>query len=338
MTDSVLSTFVAADGDNLAIQDWPLGRHVRLRGVVLLVHGLGEHAGRYEEVAQRLNRWGFAVRGYDQYGHGESGGPRGGLPADNRLVDDLADVLASTRARMDRHTPLILLGHSMGGLVAARLVAQGLARVDGLLLSSPAFDAGLSAWRRLLVDVLPSLAPNLRVRNGVNPRWISRDPQVVRAYQKDRLVHDRISARLARFIVDGGEATLAQAAQWHVPTLLLYAGRDRLVSPRGSAAFARAAPAKLVHDRVSARLARFIVDGGAATLEHAAKWDVPTLLLYAGQDKLVSPRGSAAFARAAPAKVVSAHCFEDHYHELFNELDREPVYARLQQWLDRWYA
>jgi alpha-beta hydrolase superfamily lysophospholipase len=280
MPDSVLSTFVAADGDNLAIQDWPLERQARLRGVVLLVHGLGEHAGRYDEVAQRLNRWGFAVRGYDQYGHGESGGTRGGLPSDNRLVEDLADVLASTRARMDRHTPLILLGHSMGGLVAARLVALGLARVDGLMLSSPALDAGLSAWRRLLVDLLPSLAPNLRVHNGVNSRWLSHDPQVVRAYQQDRLVHDRISTRLARFIVEGGEATLEQAAQWQVPTLLL----------------------------------------------------------YAGQDKLVSPRGSAAFARAAPPKVVSAHCFEDHYHELFNELDREPVYARLQQWLDRWFA
>lgn len=280
MPDSVLTTFVASDGDNLAIQDWPLHHQTRLRGVVLLVHGLGEHAGRYEEVAQRLNSWGFAVRGYDQYGHGESGGPRGGLPSDNRLVEDLADVLASTRARMDRRTPLILLGHSMGGLVAASLVAQGLARVDGLVLSSPALDAGLNPWRRLLVDLLPGLVPNLRVRNGVDPCWISHDPQVVRAYREDRLVHDRISARLARFIVDGAAATLEQAAQWQVPTLLLYAGRDRLVSPRGSAAF----------------------------------------------------------ARAAPAKVVSAHCFEDHYHELFNELEREPVYARLQQWLDRWYA
>ena len=103
MQDSTLTTFVAADGDNLAIQDWPLDADMRLRGVVLLVHGLGEHAGRYDELARRLNGWGFAVRGYDQYGHGESGGVRGGLPTDNRLVEDLADVLASTRARMDRN-------------------------------------------------------------------------------------------------------------------------------------------------------------------------------------------------------------------------------------------
>ncbi len=279
MPESTLTTYVASDGDNLAIQDWPLDPGQRLRGVVLLVHGLGEHAGRYDELARQLNSWGFAVRGYDQYGHGESGGVRGGLPSDSRLVDDLADVLSSTRARMQRGTPLILLGHSMGGLVAARLVAQGQAPVDGLVLSSPALDAGLSAWRRLLVNVLPAIAPNLRVRNGLDPRMISHDPRVVQAYQNDRLIHDRISARLARFIVDGGAATVQQAPGWHVPTLLM----------------------------------------------------------YAGDDKLVSPRGSRAFARAAPARVVTAHCFEQHYHEIFNELDREPVYAMLRQWLDRWF-
>lgn len=279
MPESTLTTFVAVDGDNLAIQDWPLDPGAPLRGVVLLVHGLGEHAGRYDELAQRLNSWGFAVRGYDQYGHGESGGVRGGLPSDNRLVEDLADVLSSTRKRMDAGTPLILLGHSMGGLVAARLVALGLAQVDGLVLSSPAFDPGLNAFQKLLLAVLPSIAPNLRVRNGLDPTWISHDPQVVQAYQHDKLVHDRISGRLARFIADGGAATL------------------------------RAAP----------------------------QWQVPTLLLYAGTDKLVSPRGSAAFAQAAPARVVTAHCFEGLYHEIFNELEREPVYARLQQWLDRWF-
>ena len=68
---------------------------------MLLVHGLGEHAGRYDARGQRLNGWGFAVRGYDQYGHGESGGARGGLPTPTRLLDDLADVIESTRVRMD---------------------------------------------------------------------------------------------------------------------------------------------------------------------------------------------------------------------------------------------
>lgn len=276
MTDSTLSTFVALDGDNLAVQDWPRAPGQALRGVVLLVHGLGEHAGRYDHLARQLNGWGFAVRGYDQYGHGESGGPRGGLPTDTRLLDDLSDIVDSTRARIGQHTPLILLGHSLGGLVAARFVAQGLRPVQALVLSSPALDAGLNAVQKLLLAVLPRIAPNLRVGNGLDPSLISHDPAVVAAYRADKLVHDRISARLARFIAEGGPATLAQAARWSVPTLLLYAGADRLVNPAGSRAF----------------------------------------------------------AAAAPQKVVSAHCFEGLYHEIFNELDAAPVFVELKKWLD----
>jgi len=247
--DSTLSTFVSLDGDNLAIQDWPLEPGTSLRGIVLLVHGLGEHAGRYDLVAQQLNHWGFAVRGYDQYGHGDSGGPRGGLPTDSRLLDDLADIVDSTRARMAPGTPLILLGHSLGGLVAARFVALGLRPVEALVLSSPAFDPGLNGLQKLMLAIVPKLAPNLCVGNGLDPALISHDPAVVAAYRADKRVHDRISGRLARFIADSGPATLAQAPHWKVPTLLLYAGADQLVNPAGSRAFAAAAPKKVVSTR-----------------------------------------------------------------------------------------
>ncbi|MDP2369537.1 lysophospholipase [Rhodoferax sp.] len=273
---STLSTFVASDGDNVAVQDWPLEQGRALRGVVILVHGLGEHAGRYDHVARHLNDWGFAVRGYDQYGHGDSGGPRGGLPSDNRLLDDLADIVDSTRARMDKGTPLILLGHSMGGLVAARFVSLELRPVQGLVMSSPALDPGLSAVQRLLLAVVPKIAPNLRVGNGLDSNLISHDPATVKAYQSDRLVHDRVCGRLARFIADAGPATVALAPQWQVPTLLLYAGADRLVNPAGSRRF----------------------------------------------------------AELAPKRCVSTQCFESLYHEIFNELDAGPVFAALQRWLD----
>ncbi|OYQ38678.1 alpha/beta hydrolase [Rhodoferax sp. TH121] len=274
--DTTLTTFVASDGDNVVIQDWPLEPGVRLRGVVILVHGLGEHAGRYDHVARQLNAWGFAVRGYDQCGHGESGGLPGSLPTDTRLLDDLADIVDSTRARMDKHSPLIVLGHSMGGLVAGRFVSLGIRQVDALVMSSPALNPGLSAFQKLLVAVLPKLFPNLRVGNGLNASYISHDPAVVAAYQADKLVHDRISARLARFIATAGPATVALAPQWKVPTLLM----------------------------------------------------------YAGEDKLVHPQGSRDFAAAAPAALVTTHCFENLYHEIFNELDAAPVFAALRQWLD----
>jgi alpha-beta hydrolase superfamily lysophospholipase len=135
-TLSTLTTFTAGDGENLAVQDWPLvGRGVPARGTVLLVHGLGEHVGRYDALARRLNAWGFAARGYDQYGHGESSGPRGGLTSDMRLLDDLADMVDATRARMPAGQPLVLLGHSMGGLVASRFVSLNLRPMDALMRS-----------------------------------------------------------------------------------------------------------------------------------------------------------------------------------------------------------
>ncbi|MGI9132418.1 MAG: lysophospholipase [Rhodoferax sp.] len=277
--ESRLSTLIAAGGDNIVVQDWQLSGKVPLRGVVVLVHGLGEHAGRYDHVARHLNAWGYAVRGYDQCGHGESGGAPGSLPSDTRLLDDLADIVDSTRDSMPRGTPLLLLGHSMGGLVAARFVALNIRPVQGLVLSSPALDAGLNAFQKLLVALLPGVLPNLRVGNGLNPRFLSHDPRVVESYLADRQVHDRISARLARFIARTGPQVIAMAAHW----------------------------------------------------------SVPTLLLYAGQDRLVNPEGSRSFAAAAPKAVVSAVCFESLYHEIFNELDAAPVFAALQQWLGQHY-
>jgi alpha-beta hydrolase superfamily lysophospholipase len=277
MPDTSLSPLTARDGTHLVVMDWPLDKGP-VRGVVLIVHGLGEHAWRYDALALKLNSWGFAVRAYDQYGHGESMGQRGALPSDDRLLQDLAEVVDESRARMHDQTPLIVLGHSMGGLVAARFVSLGMRRLEGLVLSSPVLDPGLSIVQRLLLAVLPPLAPNLRVGNGLNPDFISHDPQVVARYKADPLVHDRISARLAAFIAQGGPATIASAPSW----------------------------------------------------------TLPTLLLYAGSDKLVNPAGSRAFANAAPSAVVTSHCFDSLYHELFNEAEpgRQQVITELRCWLD----
>ena len=182
----------------------------RPRAVVLIVHGLGEHAWRYDPLAERLNQWGFAVRGYDQRGHGDSGGARGVLPRDDALMEDLHEVLEDTRRHIAQPwaCPLILLGHSMGGLLAATWVMRGFTPVDGLVLSSPALDAGIGPLRRQLIALLHRWAPNLTLSNGLDPRQISHDPAVVDAYRQDSRVHDRISARLARFIDASGRAVV----------------------------------------------------------------------------------------------------------------------------------
>jgi alpha-beta hydrolase superfamily lysophospholipase len=265
------ATLTTDDGLALRLREWPL---TGARGTVLLVHGLGEHAGRYDRVAARLNRAGWRVVGYDHRGHGTSGGARGALARDDDLLRDLARVVDAVRAEQ-AGAPLLLLGHSMGGAVAARFVADGVRAVDGLILSSPALDAGLNPLQKLLLAVLGPLLPNLAVPNGLVVDRLSRDAATVAAYRLDTLVHDRITPRLTRFIVDAGAAVRVKAAQWRVPTLLLWAGGDALVAPRGSAAF----------------------------------------------------------AAAAPRDVVTAHCFDGLDHEVFNEPEREQVFAALDAWL-----
>ncbi|GAB2741137.1 alpha/beta hydrolase [Melaminivora jejuensis] len=237
-----LSTLNGQAGTELAVYDWPLPASQR-RASAVLVHGLGEHMGRYEALARQLNAWGLGVRGYDHQGHGRSGGARGALAHGDGLTADLALVIDSQRAQMPPGEPLVLLGHSMGGLVAADFVARGLRPVDALVLSSPALAAFLNPLQRLLLATLPRLLPNLRVGNGLDARGLSHDAAVVAAYRADALCHDRISARLAHYIATRGHQVLAAAPAWSVPTLLLWGEDDRIIDPAGCRALAAAAPA-----------------------------------------------------------------------------------------------
>jgi alpha-beta hydrolase superfamily lysophospholipase len=239
---AIMSTLNAADKDQLALYDWPLPATQMSRGTVLLVHGLGEHMGRYTHVTKHLNDWGFAVRGYDQFGHGLSTGPRGGLPTNDRMLDDLTNILTQTRQQMRAGEPLVLIGHSMGGGVVGRFVSLHPSAVDALVMSSPALDPGLNVVQKCLLASLPYIAPNLRVGNGLRANFISHDAKTVATYLADPLVHDRISSRLASVIAISGAATIKAAPQWTTPTLLIFAGEDKLVSPAGSRAFASAAP------------------------------------------------------------------------------------------------
>ena len=237
------------DGLTLQLREWPVPD---ARGAVVIVHGLGEHVGRHAHVAARLNAEGWTVVGHDQRGHGSSEGPRGALSQADDFLSDLAAVIDIARSRSAG--PLVLLGHSLGGLIASRFVlgAAGAAwqrDVDALVMSSPALDPGMNALQKGLLAVLGPIAPNLAVNNGLKPAWLSHDPAVVRAYEADPLVHDRVTPRLARFIVDGGVAVRAAASAWRVPTLLMWAGSDRCVAPAGSAEFAAAAASEWVSTR-----------------------------------------------------------------------------------------
>jgi alpha-beta hydrolase superfamily lysophospholipase len=249
---TIANTVRTRDGLNLVTTHWPAPGVVR--GVVCLVHGLGEHAGRYPHVAKAFNQQGWAVVSHDHRGHGQSPGPRGALHESDDLLHDLASVIDAIKAGYPTQR-LLVLGHSLGGLVVSRFVsalanpsenAPWQRPVDLCVLSSPALDLGMSSFQHGLLNTVGRLTPDVAVGNGLKPEWVSSDASVVKNYVDDPLVHDRITGRLTRFMLDSGEVVHARAPSWTVPTLLLYAGADRCVRPDGSARFAQAAPKQMV--------------------------------------------------------------------------------------------
>lgn len=238
----------------LVLKHWPVQSQLNLRGVVCVVHGLGEHIGRYELVAQSLNEAGWAVVGYDQRGHGKSEGARGAISQDDDLLHDLAAVIDAIKFSYPAHR-LVILGHSLGGLVVARFAAAHAhpaedltwrRTIDLCVLSSPALKIALSRIQRFLLNSVGRLAPNLAVANGLNPAWISSDAAVVNAYVNDPLVHNRVTGRLTRFMLESAKTVHQRACGWTTPTLLLYSGADRCVCPEGSRQFASLVPASLI--------------------------------------------------------------------------------------------
>ncbi len=245
----------------LPIEHWRAAGQAR--AMVLLVHGLGEHPGRYAALAGELKGWGLEVLAPHLRGHGRASGRRGDAPDKWTLLHDLAACFDHARqAAMGK--PLILLGHSLGGLLCARLVLgalQGEAfgrAPDRLVLSSPALDGNMNGLQRLMLAVGRRLAPHLQASNGLKPEWICRDPAVVQAYRNDSLVHDRITPTVASLVADEGPAVIAAAPRWTVPTLLLWAGADRCVAPRGSQAFFDAAPRNVVQGQAFPAMAHEI--------------------------------------------------------------------------------
>ncbi len=266
-------TVPVSDGSRLFRRRWP--SQVAGRGV-LLVHGLGEHSGRYRHLATWFNARGWDVCSYDQRGHGQTAGRRGVLPRPGVLLDDLGVVFADYASQFD--TPPLLFGHSMGGLLAARAVLSGALQPAGLVLSSPALRTHEPGWLRVLAAMLARLWPSMPLRHGVQRAYLSRDARVVQACAEDPHCHTRITPRLADFIFRTGPACIDRAGMLGVQTLLLAAGEDRVVDPSGSRDF---------------------------------------------------------IAGASPA-VLQGALLEGCYHEIFNEAEpvRSRVFARLGAWLD----
>ena len=199
------------------------------RAVVVIAHGVGEHSGRYSHVAARLTGDGFAVHALDHRGHGRSEGRRAYLDRVTNAVEDLDQVVVAAGAQHPG-VPLFLLGHSMGGLLALAYTLRYEERLDGLLLSAPlaALEAA-SPVMRAAGRVLSAVVPTLGIFD-VDPERVSRDPEVVRAYVEDPLVHHgKLPARSIGEFAAAVDRFPSQVPQLSLPLLVMHGTGDRIV-------------------------------------------------------------------------------------------------------------
>ena len=216
------------------------------RGTVLIHHGFAEYGQRYGHVVDPLVAAGWHVVTFDARGHGNSGGIPVFCKTFEEYVDDLARVVADVKARLPG--PLVLLGHSMGGLVVLRLLVDQPRVCDAAVLSNPALvnKVVIPAWKSLLAIGASRLAPGLQVPSGIPPTDISRDPEQVKLYQEDPLVHKVATARWYTSFIGAQAQVLARAADLaSVRILLLLGTGDRIIDSARTRAFYEQIPGNL---------------------------------------------------------------------------------------------
>ncbi len=226
------------------------------RRVLILVHGYAEHSGRYEEMAAHFAARGFAVHAYDQAGHGRTQGPRGHVDRFERLLDELASFVEKVRSEHPG-LPVVLAGHSMGGLVTAATAAFRRPDVDWIVLSGALLELETTGSRSRRVQlfaarVLSRLAPWVGLSTGLDPAGLSRDPEVVRRYLEDPLVEDRMSARFATGLFETVARVRGAADRVEKPILILHGEADPICPVAGSRRFhAGLSPAIAERSRLS---------------------------------------------------------------------------------------
>lgn len=200
-------------------------------GNILLVHGFGEHSGRYEALVAHLLGRGYAVTTYDHRGHGKSAGLYGHVDRFSQYEEDL-DFMVSTIVARNGANKLFLIGHSMGGLVVLRYLSKQPQAISGAALSAPLVEiaAKVPAHKLLIAKVSAALAPRLRMANEINPAVLSRDAEIGRAYAADPLVGKLVSTRWFVEALKAMDELKRKAAQITTPVLVMHGGEDRLAN------------------------------------------------------------------------------------------------------------
>jgi len=231
---STTDTATTRDGIRILTRHWPA---VSPRAGVLLVHGLGEHSGRYEHVGEQLAAAGLETFGWDHRGFGASGGERAWIDRWSQFHDDVEDRLTAVRAALPGR-PVVLYGHSMGGLIALGYAVSDRPAPDRLVLSAPGIDDAVAAWKHALAPILARIVPHLRIANGIGPAMLSRDPARQEAARTDPLMLDASTTAFGAHAFAEQARVRAAAARLTIPTLVIHGLDDPIVPPASSEALA----------------------------------------------------------------------------------------------------
>lgn len=226
------------DGLNLVLYSWPTQSNVY--ATVLILHGLGEHCGRYGYLAETLANAGFAVYGFDMRGHGLSGGKRGHARGLTALASDVHLILSNIK-HINNFRPVFFIGHSLGGTLALYFATRLTKYADGYVVMSPFFmpSQTVPKWKTSSSKIFKYLFPLLSVNNSILPQDLTRDQNEVNAYMLDPLVHDRISIQLAASVQWWGRRIFRDEPHIHSPVLLMQGTKDAISPPELAIGFSK---------------------------------------------------------------------------------------------------
>lgn len=221
-----------ARNQNLHLLEWSIPNP---KGWILLVHGLGEHIGRYQHVAHFFNQNQFSVLGYDHIGHGKSDGERGVVLKYNDLLDDLQQVLEICQQRAV-NLPVFIYAHSMGGNIALNFLLKRKPSIAGMITTGAAIKLAFepNPFVVALGKLTRSIYPSFSQKNQLVVQHISRNSEVIADYQKDDLVHDKIGAELGISLLETGKWLMNYHGESPCPLLLMHGSDDKLTHPDGS--------------------------------------------------------------------------------------------------------
>ncbi len=235
--------FLLTTTDGLQLQGASFSPLGEIKGVIVLIHGMGEHFGRYQHVIDFFMSIHYAVMGMDYRGHGTSQGKKGHISSYKQLMDD-TDLLVKKAGELFNGLPLFIYGHSLGGNIAANFVLRNQPALKGLIITAPYFKLAFNPpqWKVSLSKIMAKILPALTLPTELELAALSREQSIVDAYKKDPLVHDKISSTFFLNVHAAGLYPIEHARELKIKTLAMHGTADRITSYQGTVAFAQNNP------------------------------------------------------------------------------------------------